>query len=124
MSSEQCVVVVMAKAPVAGRVKTRLAPALGTEGAASLAEWMLDRTMTAALDAGIGPVELCGDPDSTHPAFESWAGESGVSFEVQGDGDLGERMARVFERWNSAVTRVLVIGTDQKSTRLNSSHPV
>ena len=35
-------VVVMAKAPVAGRVKTRLVPVLGAEGAARLARALLE----------------------------------------------------------------------------------
>jgi uncharacterized protein len=112
MTAARCVVVVMAKAPVPGFAKTRLIPALGADGAAALAQWLLDRTMSAALAAGLGPVELCGTPDTTHPAFGAWAARPGVVLAPQGDGDLGARMARVFERWSREASRVMLIGTD------------
>lgn len=112
MHTGPCVVVVMAKAPVPGYAKTRLIPALGADGAAALAKWLLNRTMAAALAARLGPVELCCAPDTSHPAFNAWANELGVKLTSQGEGDLGERMARVFERWQPAAAQVLLIGTD------------
>ena len=119
MSTGPCVVVVMAKAPVPGYAKTRLIPALGADGAAVLALWLLNRTMAAALAARLGPVELCCAPDTSHPAFNAWANELGVKLTSQGEGDLGERMARVFERWQPAASQVLLIGTD--APRLDAS---
>jgi uncharacterized protein len=112
MTGGRCVVVVLAKAPVPGFAKTRLVPALGADGAAALAHWLLDRTMAASLAAGLGPVELCGTPDTAHPAFVAWAKRPGVVLAAQGEGDLGERMARAFERWLHDTPRVLLIGTD------------
>ncbi len=112
MKSDLCVVVVMAKAPVAGYAKTRLIPALGAEGAAALAQWLLDRTMAAVLAARLGPVELCCAPEPSHAAFDAWASQPGVKLTRQGEGDLGERMASVFERWQHDATRVMLIGTD------------
>ena len=112
MSTGPCVVVVMAKAPVPGYAKTRLIPALGADGAAALALWLLNRTMAAALAARLGPVELCCAPDTLHPAFNAWANELGFKLTSQGEGDLGERMARVFERWQHDASQVLLIGTD------------
>ncbi|MEP1124642.1 MAG: TIGR04282 family arsenosugar biosynthesis glycosyltransferase [Ilumatobacter sp.] len=112
MNGTNAVVVVMAKAPVPGFAKTRLIPALGQERAGALATWLLDRTMAAALEAGIGPVELRCTPDTAHPAFGAWAQRSGVTLEVQGEGDLGARMERAFERWQGVASQVLVIGTD------------
>ena len=44
--------IVFAKAPVAGRAKTRLIPALGAEGAAALAARLLDHAMQQAAEAG------------------------------------------------------------------------
>ena len=52
-------IVIFAKAPVPGRVKTRLIPALGAEGSAALAAEMLERTVGEAL-ATVLAVELCG----------------------------------------------------------------
>jgi hypothetical protein len=60
-------IVVFAKQPAPGRVKTRLIPALGAEGAARLAAEMLERTVAEALTTGL-PVELCGDPGAARRA--------------------------------------------------------
>ena len=48
-------IVVFAKAPQPGRVKTRLIPALGAEGAAALAARMLARTLAEAAEASAPP---------------------------------------------------------------------
>ena len=81
-------IVIFAKAPVPGEVKTRLIPALGPEGAAKLAGEMMHSTCEQALISGLGPVELClaGHPD--------WTGDlpAGVPVTDQGSGDLGERL--------------------------------
>ena len=75
MNTGPCVVVVMAKAPVPGYAKTRLIPALGADGAAALALWLLDRTVAAALAARLGPVELCCAPD-TSPGVQCLGGST------------------------------------------------
>lgn len=98
-------IVVFAKAPAAGRVKTRLIPALGPEGAARLAREMLERTVEEAVATGLA-VELCGEP---HAA--AWWDGGGIALSAQGGGDLGERLARAAER----VLRkeaVLLVGAD------------
>ena len=55
-------VVVFAKAPLPGRAKTRLIPALGAEGAARLARRMLGHALAQAMAARAGAVELCMSP--------------------------------------------------------------
>ena len=107
-----CTVVVFAKAPLAGFAKTRLVPALGAEGAARLAQRLLVRAVQAAVRADIGPVELCCTPDAGHPAFAALAGQLGVTLGVQGEGDLGARMHRAFERVLARTPLALLIGTD------------
>ena len=107
-----CPVIVMAKAPVAGFVKTRLIPALGAAGAAALAARLLERAVDAALSAGLGAVDLCCAPDRGHPAFASVAARPGLLFSDQGEGDLGARMERAFDRWLAREGRALLIGTD------------
>lgn len=104
-------IVIFAKAPVPGKVKTRLIPALGAEGAAELAARMLRRTALEALESDVGSVELCMDPPSGHP---DWMGQ--VPLDViptpQGEGDLGERLARSAQRVLAGGERVILIGTD------------
>ena len=105
-------VIVLAKAPVAGVAKTRLIPALGAQGAAALAEYLLELAVAHALDARLGAVDLCCGPNTDHPAFVRHAGWQGMKLSAQGGGDLGERMARAFERWLARADRALIIGTD------------
>ena len=104
-------IVIFAKAPIPGRVKTRLIPALGEEGAAQLAETMLAQTLAAARAANIGTVELCAEPDPQDP---SWGGRTADADVVtsQGDGDLGERLARAAQRVIDSGEALLLIGTD------------
>jgi rSAM/selenodomain-associated transferase 1 len=97
--------VIFAKQPVAGRVKTRLIPALGAEGAAELARAMLARTVAEALASGL-KVELCGEPDAA-----TWF-EGEVERTAQGAGGLGERLARAAERVLAGGKGVLLIGAD------------
>ena len=69
MRARTCAVIVMAKAPLPGYAKTRLILALGADGAAALAQRLLEHTVDKALVAGIGSVELCVAPDPKHAAF-------------------------------------------------------
>jgi len=108
--------VVFAKAPQPGVAKTRLIPALGAQGAADLALRMLRHTLQQALaatqSANLGPVELCMSPGPDDPA---WAGveiPAAVLRTDQGEGDLGQRMARAVERVTASGQPVLLMGTD------------
>lgn len=107
-----CPVIVFAKAPVPGSVKTRLAAGIGMEAAARLAERMLVEAVMRALEAAVGPVALCCAPDANHAAFTQLAARAPVALFEQGDGDLGERMHRAFARVLAGHDRALVIGTD------------
>lgn len=107
-----CALIVFAKAPVPGYAKTRLARVLGDEAAARLAARMLTETLLRAVEAGIGPVELCCAPDDAHPAFRQAASGHGIHLTVQGHGDLGARMHRALTRSLENHRRALLIGTD------------
>lgn len=109
--NDSCLLIVFAKAPVAGLAKTRLAPALGMQGAATLAATMLAHTLESAIESSIGQVELCCAPDTSDTHFQRAAG-AGVTLSEQGGGDLGERMARALSRGLQGFRRVVLIGTD------------
>lgn len=113
-------ILVFAKAPVPGRVKTRLIPALGAEGAARLAGRLLCHALTQALDADLGPVELCASPAPEHPDWRPWLPTlsqmvlpgTRLAWRDQGEGDLGARMARPAQGYLDAGEPVLLMGTD------------
>lgn len=108
----RCAILVFAKAPVAGHAKTRLIPALGAQGAARLAQRMLDKTLAAAVAAKIGPVTICCTPTTDHPAFARAVSRHGVMLADQGDGDLGARMHRGLSSALQTHDAAIVIGTD------------
>lgn len=106
-------IIVFAKAPQLGLAKTRLIPALGPGGAARIAEHMLRYTVTTALSANVGEVELCVTPDPDDPSWRSFHDHSWtVEWHAQGDGDLGARLARAAHRALAVNRAVLLIGTD------------
>ena len=105
-------VIVFAKAPVAGLAKTRLAPALGADGAAALAQRMLRHALAQATAAAIGPVKLYAAPDANHPLLQAAAADCGATLADQGPGDLGTRMHRAIARHVLRHGRALLIGTD------------
>ena len=108
-----CRIALMAKAPVPGLAKTRLAGALGPEGAAALAGRLLAHAVAQAVAAELGPVTLWAAPDASHPAFLQAREQQGVELAVQAEGDLGTRMTRVCEAaFAQAPTPTLLIGTD------------
>lgn len=107
--------IVFAKAPVAGRAKTRLIPALGAAASARLAEQLLEHTLRVVTQARFDHVELCVTPDASHPAFRRLAAchdRYRMTVSTQGDGDLGARMDRALTRMLEAHGQAVLIGTD------------
>jgi len=113
-SREPVAVAVLAKAPLPGFAKTRLADALGVEGAAALQARFIARATETACAAGVGAVTLWAAPDHDHPAFQTLAALFGVSLARQPEGDLGARMLAALE---AARGPALVIGTDCPALR-------
>ena len=57
-------------------------------------------------------VELCVTPEIGHPVWEMISKRTGVVWTSQGEGDLGQRLARAARRSIEAGDGVLLIGTD------------
>jgi len=106
---EPVALAILAKAPVAGSVKTRLIPALGAEGAATLHARLIERTVATACAAAIGPVTLWVTPAAPHACFTAVASRFPIATAAQPDGDLGARMLAACE---AACGPAIVIGTD------------
>lgn len=106
-------IVIFAKVPLPGRVKTRLIPALGEAGAARLAHEMLKATVAEVLAARLPTLpELCADPHPMEPEWATLLPRAQLRFTAQGDGDLGERLARAAQRAIGLDENPLLIGTD------------
>lgn len=105
-------IIIMAKAPVVGQVKTRLTPHLSAEAAANCYRLLLVNALTAAYGAGLDEVILACSPDAFHPFFTESAHAYEVTLVPQGEGNLGERMERLFQIALERHTEVVMIGGD------------
>ena len=108
----RCRIVVFAKAPEPGRVKTRLIPTLGEAGAAALHRRLVMHNLRAAQEADLGPVELWCAPDTRHAFFAECERGFGVSLHSQCEGDLGARMRRALEEVLGRAERAILVGSD------------
>lgn len=105
-------VLVFAKAPVAGAVKTRLIPLLGPERAAAVQRVLIERALATALDARVGEVELWCAPSAQHPLLERYCRQFGIAAASQCGGDLGARMQHAAASALASAARVIIIGVD------------
>ncbi|UVI40348.1 TIGR04282 family arsenosugar biosynthesis glycosyltransferase [Qipengyuania spongiae] len=83
---------IFARWPEPGAAKTRLIPALGAEGAAEVYRRLLAHTIDEARHCGLPVVVRTTGAD---PARFRAAFGRDIACEDQGEGDLGERLARV-----------------------------
>jgi len=106
--------ILFARCPAPGRVKTRLIPVLGAEGATALHRRLVLRALRAtqgACRAASAGFEVHFD-GGTEQAMSHWLGDN-VRFFPQAGGDLGERMAGAFEEsFRRGSTATVIIGSD------------
>jgi uncharacterized protein len=101
-----------AKAPVAGRVKSRFMPDFSAEQAAAIARTLTERVAAALSDAPPGwRVALAAD-DPSDPFLTQLAAFHGRALIAQGAGDLGRRMARASAAALERYQAVIIVGSD------------
>src|SRR3989304_9412763 len=103
---------VMAKAPIAGEVKTRLGPPLTQEQAADLYRALLLDQLEHLSRLTVAELYLVFAPNSAAPLMWQLAPPNFHCF-AQRSGDLGERMNAAFiDLWQLGHRRVGLIGSD------------
>ncbi|MCP4286298.1 MAG: glycosyltransferase [Gammaproteobacteria bacterium] len=112
MQFPQARILLFAKAPEAGRVKTRLIPVLGAEGAADFYRKLLRTTIHWIDQAEIAPLICWCAPGPEHKEFQQLSQEFGISLQAQVGEDLGERMAYAACQELSVGAPVVLIGGD------------
>jgi uncharacterized protein len=105
-------IIVFARAPQPGRVKTRLVPRLGAWGAARLQRRLALRTLRVAQAARSGPVELHGTPRARHAFFVQCARGSKTVLREQRGRELGERMFNALAGGLRRHGAAILVGTD------------
>ena len=92
MKFPQSRIMVFAKEPDPGRVKTRLIPLLGKQEAAKLHARFVHNTLDMACRAGLSPVELWCSPSVDAAFFQDCTQRFDITLHQQSPGDLGQRM--------------------------------
>ncbi len=103
-------IVVFAKAPIPGAVKSRLVPVYGKRKAAELYRQMLLETLAKA--AGLTSLELWCSPNPRHPFLHRCAKTFGARCETQQGRDLGSRMHRAFANVLRRHRWAIIVGSD------------
>jgi rSAM/selenodomain-associated transferase 1 len=104
--------ILFARTPILGSVKTRLTPTLSAEGALTLYAAFLEDAARAYGSSPRWQPVLAADPEPDHPELARlfaapWRRQA------QGPGDLGARLARAFDADRArGVSAVLAVGAD------------
>ncbi|MFQ5501119.1 MAG: TIGR04282 family arsenosugar biosynthesis glycosyltransferase [Phycisphaerae bacterium] len=103
-------IILFAKFPQPGRVKTRLIGALTPEQAAEVYHRLLVLSLDTLRAVANARIILAGAPDAAD--FSEYI-DSRVEFRPQGDGDLGKRLSRgITAAFEAGSPRVIVVGAD------------
>lgn len=100
-----------ARVPVLGKVKTRLIPALGEQGALDMHLYLMHRQIEVLNTLNKNRrcnVQLWVDQSIEHPEFKKFTGE----VKLQQGNDLGEKMYHAGQEVLREFSRVLIIGSD------------
>ena len=101
-----------AKKPEPGQVKTRFFPHCSPENAASIALAMIEDTVRKSVIAWSGPVRLLVAPDADHPALKKIAQNSDIPMYAQSSGNLGEKMQSALSESLNEAPAAAVMGCD------------
>jgi len=105
-------ILLLAKAPEPNKVKTRLIPVLGAQGAAELQKRLIRNALHRVVRDGMPRTELWCAPDSEHPFFRDLECEYSVTLRDQTGGDLGARMLAAAREGLAEAEYVILLGTD------------
>ncbi|MDH5473283.1 MAG: TIGR04282 family arsenosugar biosynthesis glycosyltransferase [Gammaproteobacteria bacterium] len=105
-------IIVFARTPIMGKVKTRLIPALGAEGARNLHCQMIEHTLGMLSSTKMAPLELHCSPDINHEYLISLSSRYQLELKHQYGSNLGNRMSHALDQALNDNRYVILIGTD------------
>lgn len=110
-------ILVFAKAPVAGTVKTRLQPQCSALRASNIHKELVRATLHTLSSAHLAPIELWCAPACQHPFFQLCRRHYAVRLRKQFGGDLGSRMVNAFRCYAQTRQPTILLGSDCGSLR-------
>ncbi len=105
-------IMVFARAPIPGKTKTRLIPALGKKGSARLHASLIDQTLSRIQAIGDVNTTLWCTPSTEDLFLQSCAERYGITLKVQSGHDLSSRMQHAFETTLRSAPWTIILGTD------------
>ena len=102
---------IFARAPIAGRCKTRLMPRYGGRGAAVIHRRLVTSTLRTAAATKVD-AELWCEPHTGHGFFHACRRDYDLVLRRQCSGDLGRKMAVAVQKIQSRSRAVVIVGTD------------
>lgn len=103
---------VFAKAPIPGQVKTRLIPAIGKEYSTRLYIELFHHTMDVALRSSVNEIQIWCSPSVNASCFQDYSREEKVSLHVQQGNSLGDRMSYALNKGLNNFNACVLVGCD------------
>ena len=104
--------IIFAKAPVPGKVKSRLIPAIGKHKATSLYKQLLSKTIDTAMQSGFSSIQLWINGNLKHPDIFEFKHRYGLKLYSQHGPTLGARMCNAFDTVLRNHSYAVLIGSD------------
>jgi len=104
--------IIFAKAPLPGKVKTRLIRKLGPQGAADLHTKLTAHCVESSAKSSRYKIDLWCAPSSDNPFFNTLSNKFAINLRQQVGNDLGERMAFAISETLKSNDFVMIIGSD------------
>lgn len=105
-------IIVFAKAPVSGKVKTRLIPELGSAKATAIHKALVNHTLNCVTRDALASVYLWCAPDTRHEFFKECESNWPIELRRQSGADLGQRMCGALTQMLSEKKYAIIVGTD------------
>ncbi len=112
MLYQDSVVLLFAKAPVEGKVNTRLIADIGVSAATKLQHDLIHDRLSMLTKAKLCDVRLMCAPDKQHECFTQCMQQYPINLSEQSGHDLGERMYKAIRDALAQYKFCIVIGTD------------
>ena len=104
--------ILFAKQPIPGQVKTRLQPEYSAAQAAEIAGFLIRATVELAVSAWPGAIYLYAWPDSKHVLFHELADRYPIRLAPQAEGDLGIKMLSALRQGIERAGSAAILGCD------------
>ncbi len=104
--------IIFAKSPIPGKVKTRITPYITPTNAAELYKAFIADILSNAFKLKCERIVIAYTPLNAETSFHRMCGQS-INYIPQEGNDLGERMKNAFKHaFNEGLKRTVIIGTD------------